>query len=177
MAREECEYARHYDAVLRALTTRGLLLGTYDDRGEPNVMTIGWGTLGSVWSRPIWIVLVRPSRYSHGSIDRSGCFTVNVPGPELAEVCEICGSASGRDTDKFARCALTAERASKVQAPLVKECPIVYECRVVHANDVLAPTLADDIRRGAYRGGDFHRCYWGEIVAVRAVPDPEARLG
>ena len=176
MAKETVPYTQHYAAVMDALTTRGLLLGTYDSKGEPNVMTIGWGLLGSVWSRPVWLVLVRHSRFTHENLERTGCFSVNVPPPDMAEVCEVCGTRSGRDTDKFAQCHITPQRGVAVQAPTVAECPVVYECRVIHTNEVLAPNLADEIREGSYRGGDYHRCYWGEILAARAEADAAGRL-
>ena len=167
MLDDTMEFTEYYPAVMGALVSRGLLLGSYDAQGKPNIMTIGWGALGSVWSKPLWIVLVRPSRYTYGSIERTRGFTVNVPSSDLAEACELCGSESGRDTDKFAACGLTAERAATVEAPVVRECAIVYECRVVHWSDVLAPRLAEEIVASAYRGGDFHRTYWGEILSAR----------
>jgi flavin reductase (DIM6/NTAB) family NADH-FMN oxidoreductase RutF len=134
-------------------------------------MTIGWGTLGRVWGRPIWVVMVRPSRHTYKAIEERGCFTVSVPAAAMAEACKVCGSKSGRDTDKFKVCGLTAERATTVEAPVVAESPLVYECRVVHTNDVLSPRLAEEIRTTAYAGGDFHRVFWGEIMATRADPD------
>ena len=160
----------HYADVVKVLTSRGLLLGAYDAAGKANLMTIGWGALGEVWGKPVWIVLVRPSRYTYKCIEAHGCFTVNVPSAALAEACDVCGSQSGRTVDKFAACRLTAERAATVEAPVVVECPIVYECKVVHANDVVSERLAREIADGAYAGGDFHRVYWGEILDARAEP-------
>jgi len=177
MAKQSIAYTEHFGAVMEVLTSRGLLLGSYDAGGRANLMTIGWGTLGSVWGKPLWVVLVRPSRYTYGCIEHRGCFTVNVPTPQMAEACATCGTLSGRNTDKFAACGLTAERAGTVDAPIVAECPIVYECKVVHVNDVLPPQLDEAIRAGAYPGGNFHRIYWGEIVAARAEPDAARRLG
>jgi flavin reductase (DIM6/NTAB) family NADH-FMN oxidoreductase RutF len=167
MATDSMEFTDNYREVLQVLSTRGILLGSYDTAGKPNLMTIGWATLGWVWSKPVWIVLVRPSRHSYSGIEKRGAFSLNVPERSMAEACEICGTKSGRDTDKFAACGLTAERAHRVDAPTVARCPIVYECRVVHSNDILAPRLADEIKAGSYRGGDFHRAYWGEIVEAR----------
>jgi flavin reductase (DIM6/NTAB) family NADH-FMN oxidoreductase RutF len=112
--------------------------------------------------------MVRPSRHTYKNIERGGCFTVNVPTEAMAGACALCGSKSGRDTDKFAACGLTAERAGAVEAPIVAESPLVYECRVVHTNDVMSPQLAEEIRKSAYPGGDFHRIFWGEILAARA---------
>ena len=171
MSKRKIAHTEHFAAVMDVLTSQGLLVGSYDARGNPNLMTIGWGTVGSVWGKPIWIILVRPSRYTYRCIEERGCFTVNVPTRAMADACALCGTRSGRDTDKFAACGLTARRAGAVDAPAVAECPIVYECKVVHSNDVLPPRLAQEIQAGAYAGGDFHRIYWGEILAARSEPD------
>ena len=168
MAWQEMEYTDHYDLVVKALTTDGLLLGSYDAQGKANIMTIGWGTLGVIWGIPMWIVLVRPSRYTYQCIEASAAFSVNVPSNDMAQACAVCGSKSGRDTDKFAECGLTAERASTADAPVVAESPIVYECAVVHANDLIPEKLVDDIRASAYPEGDFHRVYFGKILSARA---------
>ncbi len=168
MNKEPIGYTEYYPTVMETLVSRGLLLGTYDADGKPNLMTIGWGMVGSVWSKPLWLVLVRPSRYSHANIELNKTFTLNLPTDDMAEACEICGTRSGRDSNKFSICGLTPQRSSRVEAPLVAESPLTYECRVVHANEVLAPNLSEEIIWGSYRGGNFHRCYWGEILSAQA---------
>jgi flavin reductase (DIM6/NTAB) family NADH-FMN oxidoreductase RutF len=176
MSKQAIRHTDFFPEVMEIMGSQGLLLGAYAAAGKPNLMTIGWGTIGIVWGKPIWVVLVRPSRYTYQCIERQGCFTVNVPTKAMAEACALCGARSGRDTDKFAACRLTAEKATTVNAPAVAQCPIVYECRVAHSNDVLPPRLAEEIRAGAYPGGDFHRIYWGEILAARAERDAAALL-
>lgn len=176
MPKQKMKYTDHYAEVLGAMTERGLLVGSYDASGKPNLMTIGWGSLGSIWGIPLWMVLVRPSRHTYRCIEHSGCFTVNVPPEGLATACALCGSKSGRDTDKFAACKLTAEKGSTVLAPTVAECPIVYECQVVHCNDVLPAKLADSILSGMYVSGDFHRVYYGKILAAMEEPNAAAKL-
>lgn len=168
MDRSPMEIFDNYAAVVKRLGSDGLLLGSYDATGKANFMTIGWGTLGIVWGLPMWVVLVRPSRYTYECIEHSGCFSVNVPMANMAEACAICGSRSGRDTDKCKLAGLTAERAAHVAAPTAGQCPIVYECQVVHHNDVLPDTLAGEIRGGAYPQGDFHRVYYGKVIAAMA---------
>jgi hypothetical protein len=66
----------------------GLLLVS-GDMDKPNVMAIGWGTAGITWGKPLFVVLVRPSRYTYGLIEKSGEFTVNVPFPEMEEVVSL----------------------------------------------------------------------------------------
>lgn len=169
-------YTQHFDLVMQAMTSRGLLLGSYDAAGKPNVMTIGWGTIGSIWGIPIWTVLVRPSRYTYKCIEHSGCFTVCVPGDDLSLACAVCGSRSGRDVDKFVEADLVHEKGAAVLAPVVGQCPLVYECQVVHSADVLPEKLAGEILSGAYMNGDYHRVYFGKILAARAHADAAARL-
>ena len=168
MAKVEMEYTANYQQVMKALTSGGLLLGSYDAKGKANIMTIGWASMGSVWGVPLWIVLVRPSRYTYSCIEHSGCFTVNVPSAGMEGQLAKAGSISGRNADKFAECGLTAMKASSVLAPAVAECPIVYECQVVHSNDILPAKLADEILTGAYVDGDFHRVYFGKILRGEA---------
>ncbi len=168
MAKSKINYYDHYSGVMDIMTSQGLLLGSYDATGKANVMTIGWGSIGSIWGIPVWIVLVRPSRHTYQCIEHGGCFTVNVPTRDMGMVSAKCGSSSGRDTDKFAACGLTAERGMTVLAPTVAQCPIVYECQVIHSNDVLPAKLADEILSGAYVDGDFHRIYFGKILDARA---------
>jgi len=171
MAKQKVDYRENYEAVIEAMTRHGLLLGSYDADGKPNIMAIGWGSVGSIWGIPLWTVLVRPSRYTYQCIEHTGCFTVNAPPVSLGMAVATCGSKSGRDTDKFAKTGLTAKKAGSVLAPVVAECPIVYECQVVHSNDVLPAKLADEILSGSYIDGDFHRVYWGKILAAYAEPN------
>ena len=171
MAKQDVAHTRHFDLVQQALTSNGLLLGSTDVDGNPNIMTIGWGVMGTVWGVPMWTVLVRPSRYTWKCIEHCGCFTVNVPTAGMKEVCVLCGTKSGRDMDKIAACGLTVEDGGTVNAPVIAECPMVYECAVVHFNDVIPANLNEEIRASAYPSGDFHRVYFGKILATRAQHD------
>ena len=162
--------------TMAALTHGGLLLCTMGDDGKPNPMTIGWMAGGVIWGKPIIEVLVRPSRYSFSRLEQLAEFTVNVMPPEFAEAIQICGSASGRDTDKFTETGMTAEPAQQVRVPLIGQAVIGYECRVVHRNEVIPGHLAREIVPAFYPQGDFHRVFFGEAVAVSAAADARAQL-
>jgi flavin reductase (DIM6/NTAB) family NADH-FMN oxidoreductase RutF len=176
MPRQDIKYSEHFEATMNKLTGQGLLLGSYDSSLKPNIMTIGWGSLGSIWGMPIWTVLVRPSRYTYRCIEHTGCFSVNVPTEDLRKACALSGSRSGRDIDKFEELHLTAERGEYALAPTVAQCPVVYECQVVHSNDVLPNKLAEEILSGAYVAGDFHRVYFGKVLATRGDTDAAEKL-
>ena len=177
MKRTEMQLFDHYAGVMGALGSGGLLLGSYDSAGKANIMTIGWGTVGIVWGLPIWVVLVRPSRYTYECIEHSRAFTINVPTAEMGQACALAGTESGRDIDKFAETHLTAERSAAVTAPIVVASPIIYECQVVHHNDVLPESLVKDVITGSYPSGDFHRVYFGKVLSAEAAAPLPTLLG
>ena len=149
----------------------GLLLASLDPQGQPNAMAIGWATLGIVWSRPMFVAMVRHSRYTFECIEATGDFTVNVPYPDMADAVELCGTVSGRDHDKFAECGFTAGQSPAVTSPYIDECGLVYECRVVQCTDVIPDNFDPAIISEFYGDGDFHRIYFGEILRTIADED------
>ncbi|MBR2299106.1 MAG: flavin reductase family protein [Alphaproteobacteria bacterium] len=101
--------------------------GTLD---HPNVMTAAW--TGIIASDPaLTYVSIRPSRYSHEIISKTKEFVINVPNLALAKATDYCGVKSGRNTDKFKVCNLTAGKCEKVSAPQITEAPISLECKVI----------------------------------------------
>lgn len=158
-----------FDQTLAALTNPGLLLAANKPAGPANVMAIGWATLGIIWGKPIFQVLVRPSRYTYEFIEASGCFSVNVPAANMRRWVGICGSKSGRDVDKFADYGMAYRPCQTVAAPAIDGCPMVYECRVVHYNDLIPAHLDAEIEASAYGGHDYHRIYFGEILGTFAA--------
>ena len=71
---------------------KGVLL-TCAAEGKVNTMTIGWGTLGIEWGKPIFIAFVRESRYTKELLDKNPEFTVNIPyGQYDKSILSICGT-------------------------------------------------------------------------------------
>jgi len=177
MAKVEVEYTTYLREALDTMAHGGLLLACADEAGRPNAMTIGWGTVGVIWGKPIFVVLVRPSRYTYELIEKAGAFTVNVPTKDLKVAVAFCGTVSGREYDKFAEKGLTAIDGEKVGVPSIEECVVHYECKVVHKNDVLREVLDGEIDASAYPAGDYHRLYYGEILGTYATEDAAEKLG
>jgi len=168
MERREIAYADAFQETMTRLRGDGLLLASTKRSGESNLMTIGWGAIGTIWKTPKFLVLVRPSRYTYEFIEDSGEFTVNVPTPEMADFVLFCGTYSGRDVDKLAKFDVATTPGQQVNSITIDECPIIYECRVVHKNDVVPEELGGGIAPRYYADGDFHRVYFGEILGAYA---------
>ena len=176
MAKVTIRYTDYFTEAVQRMREDGLLLVTAGADGKANVMTIGWGSIGSIWGRPVFIVLVRPSRHTYSRLEEVGEFTVNVPPRDLAAGVNLCGTVSGRDHDKFQEARLTPAASWQVRPPIIRECVVHYECRILHKNDVVPGALVQAILDDAYAQGDFHRVYFGEIVAAYADPDAAQRL-
>lgn len=145
---------------------KGILLTTKAD-GQVNTMTIGWGTMGVEWGRPIFVAYVRGSRYTHQMIEKSGEFTVNVPVGEYdSKILGLCGTKSGRDTDKIKELNLTLEEPLNCGVPGIKELPLTLECRVLYRMEQTLDTIPQDIIDRYYPNGDFHYAYYAEIIGA-----------
>ena len=59
----------------------------------------------------------------------------------MVRAVDTCGVKSGRDTDKFALCNLTAEKSAKINAPSIAECPISVECKVFDMRELGSHTM------------------------------------
>jgi len=176
MSKVTVRYTQYFTETMRRMREDGLLLVTMGTDSKPNVMTIGWGTMGSIWGCPIFLVLVRPSRYSYSKLEEVGEFTVNVPPPELAAALSHCGRVSGRDHDKFREMKLSPFPSRQVRPPIIEQCVVHYECRTLHRNDIVEMALPQPILDEFYPEDDFHRVYFGEIVAAYAEEDAGKHL-
>lgn len=155
---------------------KGALLTTKAG-SEVNTMTIGWGTLGIEWSKPIFIAYVRQSRHTKGLLDKSGEFTVNIPmGAVDKKILGLCGTKSGRDLDKFKELGLTKVAGQTVSAPAIAELPLTLECKVIYQQDQDLSALEPAYREHSYPAGtveenNFHTAYYGEITAAYILED------
>jgi flavin reductase (DIM6/NTAB) family NADH-FMN oxidoreductase RutF len=167
MAKIIADYKDCVNETIKAFDESRVLLVSHGKEGLPNVMAIGWGATGIIWRKPMFVVLVRPSRHTYRLIEETGEFTVNVVPPQLKEVVQYCGTVSGRDHNKFKEKQLTAIPSKKVKAPIIRECVLHFECRVVYKNDLIPSELDESIIPSLYPKGDFHRVYFGEILACQ----------
>jgi flavin reductase (DIM6/NTAB) family NADH-FMN oxidoreductase RutF len=166
------EYAAETTKKLKNL---GLLLVSTDKRGKNNVMTIGWGLIGVFWEKPVFLVSVRPTCYTHGLIEETGEFTINVPHQDMKEIVRYCGDVSGRKHDKLSECKLKVLRSKEVRPPIIQQCTLHYECRVIHKIDVIPSaipliffirTIITQIKKVLHLRGNYRSLYFGEILAV-----------
>lgn len=118
---------------------------------EANIFTVN--RIASCNAEPPMIsISVRPNRASHNLIDRSGDFVVNIPWPEMELISDFTGSTTIGETDKWKETGLTRLPATKVNPPLLAECPVNIECQVVET--LRLPS---------------HSMFIAEVVALHAI--------
>ena len=137
--------------------------------GNFNTMTIGWGAIGTMWSRPFAFVAVRHSRFTFEFMEKFDTFTLTAFPEDYHDALSLLGTRSGRDGDKIAASGLTPESAIQIAAPSFKEAEIVIECRKIYANDLNPAHFLDESIYKHYPKRDFHRIYYGEIVFASGV--------
>ncbi len=156
-----------YDKVQEQIGGGGAFLMGQVPGGKLNPMTIGWGFGGTCWGRAVFLVLVRPSRYTHGLIEQSGEFAVSVPSGGMEKELSVCGTKSGRDADKIAELGLGTVPGTEVGVSTLDVPGVHYECRVVAKSRLTEMgLLSAEIADRHYPQGDLHTLYFGEVLAV-----------
>ncbi|SJZ32399.1 flavin reductase family protein [Selenihalanaerobacter shriftii] len=157
-----------YDEYIKEATeslTKGAFL-TVKSADDLNTMTIGWGSIGYIWGKPILMVMVRKSRYTFQLIEKADEFTVSIPLNEgMEEELKFCGTKSGRDYDKFSECNLNTLAGQKVDTPVISGCNLHYECEIKFKQVMDAAKLDFDYDEEWYPKKDYHTFYFGEIVS------------
>jgi flavin reductase (DIM6/NTAB) family NADH-FMN oxidoreductase RutF len=161
--RKEVELFDVFKETLDKLDGEGILLVAGD---PPNLMTIGWGTIGHIWHKQIMTVLVRPVRHTFKLMESVQDFSVCVLSEQYRKQLSICGTKSGRDLNKVDACNFNMEPCIKVQSFYMEESVIHFECRIVHKHFLDPLTLDPKIIKRYYPQRDFHMVYYGEILGV-----------
>lgn len=170
---------KDYLPVIYEELSHGVLL-TAKAEGRTNTMTIGWGTIGIEWGKPVFIAYVRTGRFTHELLEKNGEFTVNIPlGRCDRRILGICGSRSGRNCDKLKEAGLTALPGETVDVPAIKELPLTLECKVVYKQTQDVSALKKEYRESCYpdnvpsevtgSNSDPHTAYYGEITAAYII--------
>ena len=169
------DYAGHICKVMK----KGILLTTRAGE-QVNTMTIGWGTIGIEWNKPVFIAYVRETRYTREMLDKNPEFTVNIPLGEVdSRILAHCGRTSGRDTDKIRDLNLTLVESDAVSVPGILELPLTLECKVIYRQkqdlSVLPQEIIDrfypEVDETGFR--DYHIAYYGEIVNAAVLGTEE----
>ncbi len=159
------DYLTDLDLVNKQLQDGAFLIVRSENK--LNTMTIGWGMIGYIWNKPIFQVLVRPSRYTYELIKNTDNFSVSVPYEfDMNKELAYCGSKSGRDVDKFSELDLNIIESPDVQSPFIKRATYHYSCKILYQDKIIKTELDNEITKSFYSNEDYHFQYYGEIISA-----------
>jgi len=170
MKKTKIEFPQHASEILQVLKEGRVLLVGQGKEGNPNPMTIGWGSIMFAWNKPIFVAMVRDSRYTYKLMEESDTFTVNFFSKEYNKEMGFCGTKSGREYDKWKETNLTPVKAKTVENSIIEEAFLNIECKVVFTNEMNPGDLEKPIEEQHYQkdipGKTYHKFYYGEIVEM-----------
>lgn len=144
----------------------GLILAA-GDKDSYNAMTIGWGSMGTIWGRslPLMTVYVAQKRYTHEFMEKSKYFTVMLFSD--TDVIQYMGKHSGRDGDKAKALSLHVAYTEN-GTPYFKEADVVIECKIMYSAPFEEKNFRNDVPKKTYANfpAGIHTMYLGQIVGA-----------
>lgn len=143
------------------------MLITSGNKEDFNTMTANWGGVGFLWNRPVVFIFVRPERYTYHFIENNDYFTLSFLGIENKEIHKICGSKSGRDTDKIKETGLIPYETSYGNITF-EQSRLTLECKKLYCEKLNKDRFLDEKILAKWYGdkGCLHCIYVAEIVQL-----------
>ena len=110
-----------------------LIIGTYDEEGNPDAMNAAWG---GIYDTNQILVCLADDHKTTENIRKTGAFTVSFATVGTVIPCDYVGIVSANDQpEKFAKAGFHATGSEYVNAPLIDELPMAVECRLLKFNE------------------------------------------
>lgn len=130
-----------------------------------NTMTIGWGVTGVLWGKDVFIVYVRPSRYTYEFMENNVYFTVSFYDDCYKKELGYLGTKSGRNTNKVSDVNFTPFAIG--ESVSFKEANLTILCKKIYIQDLEESYFPEDVVKRYYPTDDVHRYYIGEIIDIK----------
>ena len=137
------------------------MLVTAGTKEKFNTMTASWGGIGWLWNEPVAFVFVRPERYTYEFIEKSDYLTLSFLGEANKKIHAVCGSKSGRDTDKV--------KATGLKPVFTEQARLSLEGRKLYADNIKPECFLDKESLEKWYDdahGGFHKMYIVEIENI-----------
>ena len=135
--------------------------GTMDNY---NTMTIGWGGLGTLWSKPVATVYVKPCRYTHSFLENNEYFTVSFFDAEHKKALGVLGTKSGRDGDKIAEVGFKAVTCG--ESVTFEQAKLTLLCKKIYKHDIDVNAVPEYAVKGYYLEEEPHTIFIGEVIDI-----------
>ena len=147
--------------LIKAISEEWMLVAA-GDKDKFNMMTASWGFAGEMWGNDCMAVVIRPQRYTMEFINNSDYFTLSFYG-DNKDIHKICGSKSGRDTDKIKLTGLTPVFSDNTV--YFEEARLVIVCKKQYVQQMKEECFTDKEPLRWYNN-DLHYMVIGKIEKV-----------
>lgn len=132
-----------------------------------NTMTASWGGIGFLWNKPVAFVFIRPERYTYEFAEKNEYLTLSFLGDENRQIHNICGSKSGRDTDKVQETGLKPLPTPEGNITF-EQSRLTLECRKLYSRMLVPESFIDKqpLEKWYSENNGMHKMYIVEIVNV-----------
>lgn len=147
--------------LIKAISEEWMLVAA-GDKDKFNMMTASWGFAGEMWGNDCMAAVIRPQRYTMEFINNSDYFTLSFYG-DNKDIHKICGSKSGRDTDKVKLTGLTPVFSDNTV--YFEEARLVVVCKKQYVQQMKEECFTDKEPLRWYNN-DLHYMVIGKIEKV-----------
>lgn len=146
------------------------MLVTAGDTAKMNTMTAAWGGFGMLWSKPTAFITIKDIRYTYQFLQDKHAYTLSFFDEKYRPALNICGTKSGRDTDKIKEAGLTpittpSGMMTFKEARMVIECVDMYETEL--DPNAIRPAYKDSIVKEYYTADKGkHHLFLSEIKHI-----------
>lgn len=161
-----CNIDELQDNFFQRIGKQWMLLSCAKD-GKFNGMTASWGGVGVLWNKNVFFCFVRPQRYTKKFCDASDIISLSFFPEQYRDALKICGSTSGKDTDKFKLAGLTPMLGSLSEVDF-EESEMTIIGRKLYSQDMDGKCFTDESYDSLfYKDRDYHTMYVCEIIEIR----------
>ena len=105
-----------------------LIIGTYDENGNPNAMNAAWGGMADYNK----VMVCMSNHKTTENIEKTNEFTISFGDANHVVECDYVGIVSqNKVPDKMKKSRFTTTKAKNVNAPIINELPLCLECRLI----------------------------------------------
>ena len=157
------------DNVIQLIGKEWMLV-TAGTKNSYNTMTASWGGIGYIWERPSTFIFIRDTRYTYQFLQREESFTLSFFDEKYRNALRICGTRSGRDTNKIVEPGLShLETPSGLmsfgEARMIIECKKMFVQELDYAN--LTEPYKTKVMEESYKNeSSKHQMFISEITNI-----------
>lgn len=151
------------EEAMKNINKNGAFL-TSGNKEKANTMSISWATMGHMWKKKIFAIVIADIRCTKKFIDSENTFTISVPyDGKMNHEIDLCGHMSGNEVNKEEYAGIKFTAGKCVNSPVIDGCNMYYECKVLLKQKVDVNSINEELNLPAEEKD--YTMYYGEIVA------------